>query len=446
MQYRDKIHNYVQEHKSEIVNTLKELVKIPSVRGTAEEHAPFGRECARVLKYTQDLYSNNGFETELDEDGGYLLSYCGEGGKSIGLFAHADVVSVGDDWVFTNPFEPVEKDGCLIGRGVIDDKAAIVISLYCAKMIKELNLPFESRLIMYTGSNEETGMADIKNYIRKHTAPDFSFVCDTAFPLFRGCKSLLRFWVTPNKPLCDIKDFGGGKSINIVLGQASAQVNRETVTASGKSSHAALPEGSLNAGYVLAKKLAQREDICESDRNQMLFVAKILERYYGEIYGIEHTDPDFGRLTCTNGIIKTVGGKLSLSFDMRFGLSADKDKIKDKIVAFFKENDCTVTFADDDTGYITSPDNKYLKACIKAYSDFTGVADPDIYLNAGATYGRMLPCAVEIGTSFGGAGVSDMPSGHGGPHQSDECINIEGILKAAEITMCMLLETDKTGR
>ena len=54
MQYKEQIHNYVQNHKDEIVETLKELIKIPSVRSEAEENAPFGEECARVLKFTQE--------------------------------------------------------------------------------------------------------------------------------------------------------------------------------------------------------------------------------------------------------------------------------------------------------------------------------------------------------------------------------------------------------
>lgn len=84
--------------------------------------------------------------------------------KSIGLFWHSDVVAVNNDWIHTSPFIPIEKDGFIIGRGVLDDKAAIIISLYCAKILKELNIPFNSQLIMFTGSNEETGMEDIDNY------------------------------------------------------------------------------------------------------------------------------------------------------------------------------------------------------------------------------------------------------------------------------------------
>ncbi|MEE0899203.1 MAG: Xaa-His dipeptidase, partial [Acutalibacteraceae bacterium] len=64
MQYREEIHNYIQTHKENIVETLKELIKIPSVRSEAEENAPFGKECARLLRLIEQLYKDNGFETE----------------------------------------------------------------------------------------------------------------------------------------------------------------------------------------------------------------------------------------------------------------------------------------------------------------------------------------------------------------------------------------------
>ena len=112
---KNQIHDYIQEHKKELVDTLKELIKIPSVRGETKENAPFGEECARVLEFTKNLYEDNGFDTELDREGGYLLSYYGEGKRSLGIFAHADVVPVNDDDDVKNqilivPNELVEVD------------------------------------------------------------------------------------------------------------------------------------------------------------------------------------------------------------------------------------------------------------------------------------------------------------------------------------------------
>ena len=90
MKYQKQIHTYIQEHKSEIIHTLMELIEIPSVRGEASEHAPFGESCAEVLRYTEKLYSKNGFETELDADGGYLLSYFGNGKNVLYCFIFTD--------------------------------------------------------------------------------------------------------------------------------------------------------------------------------------------------------------------------------------------------------------------------------------------------------------------------------------------------------------------
>lgn len=435
------IHEYVQSNREEIIGTLKELIEIPSVRAKAEEGAPFGNSCAEVLEHIERLYNENGFTTELDREGGYLLSYYGTGKRTLGIFAHADVVDVSNDWVYTEPFKPVEKDGFLIGRGAIDDKSAVVISLYCAKMLKELKIPFSSRLVTFIGSNEESGMADIGNYLSKHSAPAFALAADTAFPLYRGDKSGMNCWVTFNSELKDIKNFGGGTAMNIILGEASAEVNGEALTETGISKHSALPEGSINAGYLLAEKLSLRSDICEADKEQLRLVAEVARKYYGEAFGIEHED-ECGRLTCTNCIIKTENGKIVLGLNLRFGISADSEHIRKRMREFFEKNDCTVAFEEEKRGYAVPADNKYIKACLKAYGDFTGEKEPNVYINAGGTYARKLPCAAETGTTTRWGRPEGMPAGHGGAHQPDECINIEGFLEAAELTLHMLLECD----
>lgn len=46
----EKIESFIDEHKLQIVYELMELVKIPSIRGTASELAPFGEDCKRVIE------------------------------------------------------------------------------------------------------------------------------------------------------------------------------------------------------------------------------------------------------------------------------------------------------------------------------------------------------------------------------------------------------------
>lgn len=88
-------------------------------------------------------------------------------------------------------------------------------------------------------------------------------------------------------------------------------------------------------------------------------------------------------------------------------------------------------------------DNKYLLACLDAYKSFTDTKSISAYINAGGTYASQLPCAAEIGTALKWKMPKNLPQGHGGAHQPDECISIDGMLKALELTLLMLLECDK---
>lgn len=443
MKYREKIHRYVQEHRNSIINTLTELIQTPSVRGKAENHAPFGKGCAQILKDVQTLYETNGFQTELNTDGGYLLSHFGNGTKSFGIFAHADVMPVMDDWFFTSPFTPIEKDGFIIGRGASDDKSAIVISLYCAKILKELNIPFDAKLIMYTGTNEETGMNDIFHYLKNYTPPDFSLVCDSAFPLCIGDKSGIQFFATSKTILKDIVDFGGGIDINIITEKAYAKIGDKFFTETGISKHAALPEGSVNAGYLLSRKLSNMSELSESDRLQMKFVAKLLEKFNGEIFDIVHTDTYFGDLTCSNGIIKTVNGKITLGFDLRYPVGLNADELRKKISQTFANNNWSVRFDDEKPGYIMDKKDKFVKTCLDTFEKFCDVKGPTPSYSAGPTYARELPYAVETGTALYKGVPKGTPIGHGNIHQSDECININGLLDAIELITHMLINCEK---
>lgn len=467
MEYQKQIHAYMQEHKSEIIHTLKELIKIPSVRGEASAHMPFGRSCAEVLRYTEKLYHKNGFETELDEDGGYLLSYYGNGKKSLGLFAHADVVPVNDEWILTNPFEPIEKDGFIVGRGVLDDKAAVVISLYCAKILKELNIPFNSRLVMFTGANEESGMDCIKSYAAENIPPDFSLVPDTAFPLYFGDKGSIQLTVFGNNKLECITEINASNTLGAVLekisvklkysdklfaylkGRVSERVsvdlsdNEIIISALGVSTHNALCESSLNAGGLVAEILKDCPYICSGDREVMQFLYGILCDCLGRSIGINNYDNVFGNLTMANDLIEFKDNKLVLHFSVRFGKAVDIDKLKATLKRAFSSLNFSVYIESEAKPHCIDIDNPLLKACLQTYREFTGDKNGNPVINAGGTYSRHLPCAIEVGTTLKWGVPLRLPKGHGGAHQPDECLNIEGFLQAIELITLMLIKCDE---
>ncbi|MBP3448051.1 MAG: Sapep family Mn(2+)-dependent dipeptidase [Clostridia bacterium] len=465
--YQKQIHEYIWSHKEEMTELLKKLVSFPSVQQNVSPEYPFGKECAEVLDYVKELYESNGFETEAYPKDGYLLSYFGNHDTSLGLFAHADVVAAGDDWVAGSPFSATEKDGFLIGRGVSDDKCAVVTSLYIMKMIKELKLPIKSRIVSFTGISEETGMQDIETYAKNHKAPDFSLICDSEFPLYRGNKGMFQATATSKTAFTDILDFHGGTSFNIILGKAtvtlkekdglyealkeketdSVTVSKENGTivlyAEGLSTHGAFPEGSLNAGFLLADILSECEVLSQADREQMQFIKNLLGTSYGEALSIESVDPDFGKLTCTNGIARVKDGFISLVFDIRFGSTTDPEALKQDLLTKFGEKGWEVSFSHTMATHVIPEHLPLVQACLAVYKAYTGDTEAKTLVNAGGTYGRHLPCAVEIGTMVRKEIPFSLPKGHGNLHQPDELLSIEGFLEATEIAMLMLLECDK---
>jgi succinyl-diaminopimelate desuccinylase len=174
----------------------------------------------------------------------------------------------------------------------------------------------------------------------------------------------------------------------------------------------------------------------------MQFVANLTEKYYGEVFGIENNDAVFGKLTCTNGMAYMNNGRLNLTFDMRYGMSVDIEKAKQNITELFNKNDWSVEFVKSRKPFYLSKEDKYLNACLQVYKDFTKSETAETYINAGGTYAGQLPRAIEIGTALYNDRKFDLPGGHGGAHQPDEYINIDGMLKAIELTALMLLECD----
>ncbi|MCQ2433585.1 MAG: M20/M25/M40 family metallo-hydrolase, partial [Clostridia bacterium] len=387
---------------------------------------------------------------------------------TLGLFSHLDVVAAGNDWDITAPFSPLIMNDFLFGRGVSDDKSGAVISLYILKMVRDLNLAVKSRVLLFAGINEESGMVDMDDFVKEQPIPDFSLVLDTAFPLYHGNKSILTYRIRFSTPFEEILSFSGGlPSGGAVAGQADAELPDsddlyESLTqkttdrlhlmrehghiilhADGVSTHGALPEGSLNAGYLLADALADCPVLCQHDRAIMKKVKEMLGRYYGEFWGIEHTD-DFGKTTCVCTYFTIIDGQLNLSFNVRFGWKQTAEKIKTAVRRTAEDCGCTVSDMVIKQGYYISPDNPYVTALLDEYRNYTGNMSAKGVLNAGGTYARKLSGkGVETGTWLWRRPAPPLKPGHGHVHQPDEFIDIDGFTGAAELNARMLFRADR---
>lgn len=467
-----KIYEWIQANKERILKSWIELCKIPSIKSEAEEGAPFGINCAKALEYSADLFRSEGIRTELYSNEGYALATYGNGEKKIGLFCHSDVVPVGEDWLFTEPFNPIIKEGALIGRGSEDNKSGIIASLCITEFLRDNNINLKSALQTFIGSDEECGMQDLINYLAMQKMPDVSIVPDADFPCSTGEKGIYHFWCKCKDSFSDIISISGGEAFNIVLDKVltkikysqelyqeilsktsdkntftvSAEENVIKIQAKGIAKHASIPDGSLNAAYLTAELLSVCENLCENDRSIMSKVKEILSDSYGKSLNVLHNDINFGKTTTVNGIVKTEDNKICLSFDCRYGDTYSSSDIENNSENTLKNFGFDVTYKDNREGFSIDKNSIIPLALVDIYAECTGTRLNSV-LMSGGTYARRLKNAFSVGTFIikkdRETPVLEMPDGHGGAHQCDEMIDIEGFFEALRVILHYILACDE---
>lgn len=100
-----------------LVNSIKELVNIPSVIGEASAKYPFGENIDKALRKTLEICQSLGFKTYYDTKGYYGYAEVCQGDELIGILGHLDVVPTGalDMWRF-NLFAAVLEEGKPYGK------------------------------------------------------------------------------------------------------------------------------------------------------------------------------------------------------------------------------------------------------------------------------------------------------------------------------------------
>ncbi|RKI92456.1 M20 family peptidase [Parablautia intestinalis] len=436
---------WLESQKEQIVKDIEGLVSIESVAEKVKEHsqAPFGDKCREVL----DKMLSYGLRDKMAafDHAGYCGSVLvGEGKEEIGIWSHLDVVPAGKDWLYS-PFSMSIKDGCLIGRGVQDNKGPAIAVYYTLKYCQEKKLLKNICVRQIFGCQEESGMGDVIYYLSHNKAPAYSFVADCGFPVCCGEKGICRITMEGQEAVENLLELQGGVVCNSVPDFARAQLligeEKIDISARGIGGHAASPEGTVNAIGVLAEKMKEYE-LPEGLKKAVSFLYNAGSNGYGEKIGIACEDEISGRLTCNAGVLSLEEGKIRLTLDIRYPVTIKVDDFLPKLAEGAGKAGFAVKEYNDSRPYYMEKDHPFVELLMDAWREETGL-DGEPYVMGGGTYARHIPNAVAFGTGMDrDLSALNLPEGHGNCHGADETEVLDNLLKSIHIYVNALCKLD----
>lgn len=177
--------------QSQNVIYVKKLSRMVQCRTVWTHEGTYEGEFTRFYALLEELFPNLTAKAERLTFGGGCFVYVIRGKnakRNIMLMSHHDVVDGGEGW-HTDPFEPVEKNGYLYGRGTIDTKTPLFAELQAAEELLASGYEFEG-INLYIGSsnNEEVcgdGMVLATRYFQERGIR-FYAVIDEGGAITRG--------------------------------------------------------------------------------------------------------------------------------------------------------------------------------------------------------------------------------------------------------------------
>ena len=157
---------------------LKELIKIPSVTGEEKEIAEF------IVSKLKMFGIDEAYLQPVRENRYNVIGHFrgGKPGKTILLTGHLDVVSPGEGWT-KNPFEAIEEDDRIYGRGANDMKAGIAIIMECIKIAVQQREYFFGDLVVALLCDEEAYSEGALAFIESGIKADFGLAAEPEYEM-----------------------------------------------------------------------------------------------------------------------------------------------------------------------------------------------------------------------------------------------------------------------
>ena len=447
------IKEMVAGYRTDLLTKLGKLVAVNSEEGTPTETAPFGEGPKKALTTALEIMKEDGFKTvNLDNYIGYAEMGAGE--QVIGVIGHLDIVPAKkeDGWD-TDPFVMTEKDGKLFGRGVSDDKGAVVASMIAMKVIRDLGVDVNKRVRLIMGTNEETGSRCLKYYVEKEGSVDLGFTPDGEFPGVHGEKGMVGAQYQSKKT--GIRDIYGGTARNIVCRDCTIVIDNNTfskkkledyfynneltydiedlgdtvkIHVQGVAAHASTPQLGVNA---ISHLMTALKNAGYQDPFVDFYVSHFGTDTDGKGIGAKCSD-HYGALTLNNGVISMQDGVITGSIDIRYPVTYNSRAILKMMADHMEDDGGVITIRGTGEPLFFPADSPLVESLLEAYQEVTGDMETQPMTMGGGTYAKGIENTIAFGCAFPGYDYHI--------HDANEWVTEEMLLKQAEIYVHAILK------
>lgn len=429
---------FIDDNEKNIISDLSGFVEIPSISSDLDS-------VGKALDYAIALGKRLGFKARSVLNNQVGIIEIGQGAETIGILSHVDVVEPAniDAW-HTDPFKLVVKDGNLYGRGTMDDKGAIIASLYAMKAVAECGEPLKKKIQMVLGTQEEVDWVDMNQYVKEFPLPDYGFTPDGEFPLCnieKGMVDIPMYFPFRDETKADGKYLtfiDAGKVTNGVPGVCTATVtsykggkviDTTELKVDGKAVHSCQPEKGENAIFNMAKELATMG----LQENQLLTLVNMIYDNLGSMYGKEiglYSESEFynGEFVHRNvfspTMLKMDDDKVFINVNVRFAYGTSDKEIVEVFKCIARRYSGYLGKTDSMPAVYVSKDRPFMKAFGEAYEEATS-RKHEFVLAFGGSYAKAMPNIVSWGPIF--------PDDEDTCHADNEYISIKSLMDNGRI-------------
>lgn len=256
----ENVCEYIEKNKETLIELEKLLTKIPAISPESGGNGE-SEKCAALEQWlaahgidnlehfdAPDSRVSSGVRPNL------VATIAGKTSRKLWIMSHLDVVPVGEISLWnTEPFEVMQKDGKLFGRGVEDDQQGAVCSIMAVLALKALGIMPEYTVKLLFVADEEVGSNYGIHYIIKN------------YNLFDKDDLI----ITPD----------GGDPKGETIEVAEKNILWLKVQTHGKQTHGSTPDEGINAKLAscalalkinaLEKELDKRDSLFAPDRSTL---------------------------------------------------------------------------------------------------------------------------------------------------------------------------------